>query len=163
MLDARNDEMPMSEWLALPETSRLAIAREHGYRKRPTTASSSASPSPSPIVPKPAPANPAREAEGRRLEALILEWKRDPKLRARPFGDLLLDRGWTPDGGFSGAGPTPPDAQLPFDERVRAAWQASAEIRDEFGTLETYRGFCRAEERNLVHQHRGRVTSAKDE
>jgi hypothetical protein len=35
MLDTRNDEMPMSEWLNLPEAARLAIAREHGYRKRP--------------------------------------------------------------------------------------------------------------------------------
>jgi len=51
------------------------------------------------------------------------------------------------------------DAGKPVEERCKAKWEASAEIRKEYGTLETFTAFTRANEAGKVRMLGSKVTA----
>lgn len=51
----------------------------------------------------------------------------------------------------------PADPTLPIDERCKAEWEASAELRSEFDSLDQYRAFARANERGQVKILKGKA------
>jgi hypothetical protein len=184
----RDDEMGVQEFLLLPEATRLAIVKEHRYRKRPATSEPPPAAQPDHVAPMAAKAvgaqpaaaldatrgkrqgqaSPAADPKTQRFDAAVAEWKRGgPALRERydSFTAFFAAREITaaPNPGALGGADTAivpgEDPTRPLEERIAASWEASGAIRQEFGSRDVYAAWRRGEARLQGRIHRGRVTS----
>jgi hypothetical protein len=112
------------------------------------------------------PTDPAREAEGNRLAALMIRWKEEAGLRKHyaTFGAYLIDQGWSAQSGFA-AGPGSPaehvsaaTPRLPLADRAAHEWRYTPSIRTEFSdSFDRYLSFRRASEDGSVGPLRRRA------